>query len=453
MTTIIGTPIVVPPATTVTSTPVPAPLLPLEVWRASIGGYHPWHFWGWQDTEALQISSACQDLVYEYAYQNSMASGRADIRNAIEEAESRLREHLRYSVGRRFVVETVDYPRPEQAGHQYGASIGVDGRWLNIRLSEGFIRNLGVETRTLLDTATVVLSDDDGDGYSETFTLTVTSDVTNPDEIAVYFAAANRIDGEAVSERWRVLPVKVDISGTTITIKGRAWLLAKPILYRGMAVSGLDPATASNLVTQLEVYRYFTDPTGTTTDDCQAVLVWETQPYPIWAIGCDISGSGLSFTTNSRDPAASGLAIARAQIRDARLGEITVGRAVYDSDTGEWTGAEWGTCRQPDRVIVRYEAGAPYSEVENTWNSAGINGRWDDIVARFAAAELSAKICGCDDANRELYRWQFDHGLTGGERSRISGTDLENPFGTRSGHIYAWKRVHQLHVQQAFNLG
>jgi hypothetical protein len=426
-------------------------LLPLDIWRQHIG-YNPFHFWGLKNT-TIPVLSACNNLVTEYAWQNSDAISRQAIRRAIATAESRLREHLNFSVGRRFLVETTRYPRPFASGYQYAASVGSDGRWLNVRLSEGMIRNIGAETRTTIDlAAAVTLSDADGDGVNETFTVTVNTTVTDPDEIAVYFGASDRLDGEAVSERWRVLPVKVSISGGVATIKGRAWLLVKPILYEGVnAKAGLSPDTAGNFVSTVAVYRYFCSPAGTTTDDAQATLVWETEPYPAWATGC--LGTGLTFEDNSSDPAAIAYAVGRVGIRDARLGEVTIGRANYDSADAVWAAVDWATCRQPDRVIIRYEAGARYEAMESTMSQIGADGRWDEVVSRLACAELPRRDFGCDEANAEIYRWQFDLARAGGaasEQYRISDRDLSNPFGTAAGAVYAWKQVSNLQLTQAF---
>jgi len=69
-------------------------------------------------------------------------------------------------------------------------------------------------------------------------------------------------------------------------------------------------------------------------------------------------------------------------------------------------------------------------------------------VARMAAAELARPICACDEANRELYRWQFDLARTGGANDEsygaVSATDLDNPFGTRRGHVYAWRMIKEI---------
>jgi len=448
-----GTPLT---STTVVTRSEPWNNLPVEQWRKIIS-YHPWHFWGLANSSQVPVSSACNAVVLQHAWQSADAVGREEIRRAIITAESRLREWLNYSVGRRFVVETVKYPRPRAYAHQFAASIGGDGRWLSIDANEGYIRAFGVETYTTLDAeATIVFSDEDGDGLNETFTVTVAdNDLTDPDEIGVYFGADDRLDDEPLSEKWRIAPTKVSIDSTagTITIKGSSYLLVKPILYEGINFTslrnGIDPAESNNFVSTVTVARRYTDPTGTTTATAQAVLVWETEPYPVWALGC--SSSDLSFTTNSRDPAAVGYAIARAQVRNERLGKVTVGASVYDADNDQWTGVNWGTCRQPDRVILRYECGVPLSSMETTLNQNRLPGRWDEIVARLAAAELTQRVCACDLANRELFRWQHDLTLDP-EVNNFSTELLANPFGTRQGHVYAWQRVRNLNTTPSFIL-
>lgn len=386
-----------------------------------------------------------------------MQAGRADIRQAIVTAESRLREYLNYSVGRHFVSETLQYPRPQHYGMQFAASIGGEGRWLNIRLPEGYIRNIGVETYSTIDAnAAIVYSDPDADGLDDTFTVTVATTLTSADEIGIYFNSTDRLNNEPLSEKYRVSPVTILISGGNAVITGSKWLLVRPIKYQGInTANGLDPDTSSNFATTITVARRYCDPTGTTNDTCQALLVWETEPYPSWAIGACCGSDSVPFSTNSRDPAAYAYGIARAQIRDARLGEITVGRAVYNSTTSEWTGVDWGLCRQPDRVIIRYECGAPLNEVENTLSKSRLDGNWGAIVSRLACAELSSLICACDTANRELWRWQFDLARAAGandEQYRVSDGDLSNPFGTRAGAVYAWKNVKNLNTTLAFNL-
>lgn len=427
--------------------------LPLDVWR-NIIGYNPYHFWQQADNSIVPVTSNCNSIVYENAWLNADAAGREEIRRAIQTAEARLREHLNYSVGQRWIVETLQYPTPFRYGSQFAYPVSADGSWLNIKLSEGYIRNIGNETRAALDeTAVVTYSDEDGDGLPETFTVSIAgvSATLDVEQVAVYFGASDRLDGDALSEKYRIRPIKVTLANTTLTIVGRSWLLVKPIKYQGFAkatIDPTDPATSTNYVDTVAVYRHHTDPTGITTDDAQATFIWETDPYPYWA--CSLPN--LSFSPNETDPAAVAYAVGRVGIRDARLGEVSVGEAVWNADTSQFYSVSWATCRQPDRIIIRYEAGAKLAEIENTLNQSRINGRWDEIVARFAAAELSQRICGCDVANRELFRWQFDAALKGGGGGDmdITEADLANPFGTRAGQVYAWKNVKNLNTTYAF---
>ena len=417
--------------------------LPVESWREIIA-YHPFHFWGLSDSQYVPVTSACNTLVREYAWQDAQQLGRSEIRRAIAVAEARIAEHLNYHVGRRFVQETLQYPWPGVSGHQHANSADGRNRWLSIRASEGYIRNVGTERYTAVSLdAVVAYSDEDADGLQETATVTVATSVTNPDELGVYFKTADRLDNENVSERWRIAPAKVSISGGVATITFRKWLAVKPIRYEGFLAGNLSATSSVNFVTAVDVYRRWCDPDGITVDDAQAVLIWETAPYPSWAICCADSNSP-SYSTNERDPAAVAYGIARAGIRDARHGEIAVGAAVYNSSTGEWIGADWGICRQPDRVILRYEAGARLDAVESTGFQSRPEGRWDETIARLAAAEMTRRICACDVANQELYRWQFDLARSAGandEQYRIADSDLNNPLGTKAGQVYAWRRI------------
>lgn len=426
-------------------------ILPLEAWRKSMG-YHPWHFWGLKDDSTLKVTSACNTIVTQYAWQKADALSRDAIRQGIMAAEGRLREHLGFSVGRVFVEETLRFPRPKHYGHSWLAPIDADGQWLAIRASEGYIRALGPETYSVISaSAAATPSDQDGDGINDTFTVTISGvTVENLEEVGVYFIASDRLDGEGVSEKYRIAPVSMSLASGVLTIKGRLYLLVKPVKYEGFgALSGLNPTTSGVLAENVAVYRRHASVSGTTTDTAQAVLVWETDPWPTWAT-CD---DGLTYADGNTDPAARAYAIARAQIRDGRNGLVTVGAASYDSTAQQWNAINWSTCRQPDRVILRYEAGARLDALDNTSQLSRIAGQWDQIVARFACAEMPRRTFGCQEATMEIYRWQFDLARSAGansEQYRISEGDLSNPFGTAAGAVYAWNNVKQLATTQAF---
>lgn len=408
------------------------PLLPVETWRRKLG-YNPWHFWGWEHREYAPVQSQCQVLVREYPWQFADRPSRSDMRDALVRAEYKLREQLRYSVAPHYDEQTLDFPRPGQRALGYGASIGASGRWLSVQLREGLIQALGVESLTLIDDAVAVTrSSVLSQTLKETFTLSCTVPAgTTVDQVAVYFAAADRFDGTGASARWRVEPVRVSISGTTATITGPAWLLAKPAKYETQTAA-LDPTDDANYVTTLDVYRRTTNHDGTTTATSQGVLTWETLPAGGLGYCCGAS------TDSSTDPAAIRQAVARVGIRNARLGWVAPGEAAYNEDSETWYTVNWSTCHQPDRVTIRYLAGLPLVDQQ-------MDSYWMDAVTFLAAAELPRPGQGCDSANHWLSYWQFDLARSSGANDEayagISQEYLNNPFGSRRGHVEAWRRV------------
>lgn len=419
--------------------------LPLDTFR-SVLGYNPFHFWGLANSK-VPITSACNSWVKEYAWQNADAAGRVDIRHAILSAESRLREYLGFNVGVHFVEEVINYPRlPNPGMWRYNFPIDARGLRVAVQLPEGEILAMGVETHTALDlAAAVVLTDRDSDGLTDTFTLTV--DITGltitADEVAVYFPASERLDGQPIGERWLIAPLQINISGNTLTIIGRSWLIVRPILYEGAKPQPIDPDDDSNYADTLEVYRRYAEPNGLTTDDSQAVLIWETLSGASCARACN----GLSFASGYSDPSAEGYALARAGLRDAARGWIHPGETVLNTD-GTWSEIKWSGCRAPERVLARYQAGIKYQRTDSL--QAGSS--WEMIITRLTAAEMMRPICGCDEANQELYRWQFDLSRSAGandEQYSISQEDLNNPLGRRAGAVYAWKQIKNLRQTRA----
>lgn len=420
------------------------PLLPLEHFRRILA-YNPWHFFGLQGTVgASRVDSSCNDVVYQYAWQNANAAGRTEVLEALQSAEDRLAAYLYYRPAPHYVVETVAWPH---AGRH--APIDALGRWVGIPTGEKYIQAVGVETRAALGLAVAVAySDPDGDGLNERATMTVATTATDPDQIEVYFTAADRYDGTTIpltgapdaidnALRWRIQPVTVRISGGVATITGPSWVFVKPALYEGGVP--LDPATAGNFAATVDIYRRFTDPDGTTTDTAQATLVWETTPCGgWWWCGC---GDEATFTTNADDPAALAYAIARAGIRDSVNGEIAPGPVAYNSTAGVFGAVRFATGFEPDRVILRYRAGLPLA-------SGQMQRQWQTIVARLAMAEMPERLSACDVANKELHRWQFDLARSAGANDEaygaVSTRDLDNPFGTRRGHVFAWRAIQQL---------
>ena len=420
----------------------PYNLLPLETWRRILG-WNPWHFWGLTASHgAPALTSDCLDIITEYAWQDTQSCGREEIRNAIIQAEVISREWSGYWPAPKYGECEVPYPRRGSA-YQRQYNFQPNGRQIGIELNESKLLVLGVEQRVAIDeTAEVIYSDADNDDIDDTFTLTVTVvDGTLPDQIAVYFIQSDRVDEADISERWRVQPVIVKVSGTTATIKGRRWLVVKPTVYEGMTGEGINAELPDNFVTELAVYMRITNPNGNTLDDAQSVIYWENRPCHGWWCCCSNCSINPAITP---DPAATASAIARSGIRYPEPGIIYATQAVYNSSTGMFVpGFNWW---EPDRVKVRWLAGVPLQSQQM------MDTGWATVISRLTAAELARPICACDNANKELYRWQFDlaTSTSEAEQYQLDQNYLGNPIGTRRGHVEAWKWITRHEVTTGF---
>jgi hypothetical protein len=407
------------------------PLLPLDIWRAEIG-FNPWLFWGLADGITVLDNSKCSGLVREYSWQGTDAAGRDDLRRAIERAETELSIYLQYRVAPQY-VETLplEWPRFNDSSMVRYRDIDATGRRVAMLAPEFYINSMGVEQLTLIGTAGLIFSSRFSTALKEKWTAQIATTATDPDEIAVYFTANDRLTNDM--DRWRILPVSVSIAGGIATITGNTWLMVKPYLYENPTLNAINPTVLTNFVSAIEVYQRTTNGNGLTVNDCQATLQFESSDCGGWG-----SGFCIGQTNGSTDPGTVGEVIARAGLRDTTLGEITPAAAVYSAATGLWSSAGgcFGCYAEPDRVKLRYLAGYP---LEN-----GVIAKvWQQTVTIFAAAELKRRICACREVNERLHDLQLDMALqsTETERYQRSQRDLDSPFGTRLGHIQAWKKA------------
>jgi hypothetical protein len=411
--------------------------LPLETFRR-VMGLNPLHFWGLVNS-SVPVTDSCAPVLYQYSWQQADQVGRDEIARAIEQAETTLAAYLGYSIAPTWKTATLPYPRFYDALLTRFAPVDVEGRWVSVNLSEGYINAVGIETLTLLTAnQAVVLSDKDGDGINDTFMVgPVATAITDSNEIVLSFASTERYDGAAFDgTNYRIDDITASISAGMLTITGPAWVLVKPVRYQGFAATPVDPAVAGNFASTVDIYRHWTDPTGTTTSTSQAVLIWNTIPCSCWGFGAP------PVNPNSQDPAGLAYAVARCGIRDSQNGIVLPAQAVYDTTTAQWYGTWPSVCREPDKVLIRYNAGRPLINGQ-------IDPRWQVIIARLAAAELARPICACDSqqTRAEIHRWQYDLARTSGAADEIYGAisheDLNNPLGTRRGHVQAWRAINQ----------
>lgn len=387
---------------------------------------HPYHSYQLANAQ-LPLTSNCNALVYEYGWQNADRAGRFDIRAAIAQAEAMFTSVTNYAP--RPTFSTVTIPWPEMGDYRMFnyTSLNARGHWLGLNLPEGYVRAVGYEHQTTPVSASLTYQDLDNDGVYETATCTAAVPATTTvDELYVTFAAGDYLADSGIV----ITPRSASIAAGVATIVFDSYTLVKPILYTVARPGTLDPAilppaAGSPFAASVQVSRRYCDPTGTTLDTAQAVLIWESAPYPDWAVP-------YTFSDDMPDPAALAYAIARVGVRDARQGIVYAGEGVYNGNTGTWTGrVDFAQCKPPDRVTLRYYAGRDEEYI-------------DTAIARLAAANLARRICACEGANREIAEWQIDYSRLGATNETYAQPmDIDNPFGPRKGQVYAWRVAQQ----------
>jgi hypothetical protein len=136
--------------------------------------------------------------------------------------------------------------------------------------------------------------------------------------------------------------------------------------------------------------------------------------------------------------------VALSNVRNRRAGEVYVGEATVNED-GDWVGRNWSGCKQPDKVILRYRAGARPSEVDEIVPRSG---NWQDILFRLSIAEMEGCFCTDHRANQILAEWQVDMAVSVPKQQSIaiSQEQMNSPLGTRRGAIYAWNQIKHLRL-------
>ncbi len=403
--------------------------LPIDEWFRLMG-VNPIH----ANQVQLNIAGAdlqnqfCGQLWFQHAWQAGTAIGREALAQAIAEAERNIETYLGYTLIPTYQSDerraTARPNRPELV-----LNSGRDVRGYNQTVLGSFRKFVmgGQRATTIIEAgATIVYSDEDGDGYDETATLTVTrlSGFTDACETRVYYP------GKAASPEWEIRPL------TSVTQSGTDWVITFP---RHFAVTearqeALVPALVNGtdddgFLTTVDVYRVFTDP------QVMASLLWE----PL-SCGC---GSGQSCSV-CEYAAQSACLLARGDPENAI---ISYRPATWNAETESFDPTSLAINRAPDLVRLWYLAGLQDTQQECCVLT--MDPYWKQVVAQYAAAILSKPTCACVEL--DINRWQEDLAFVSGATElasyQISRPDLDNPFGTRRGAILAWKAVNAPGIQ------
>lgn len=412
--------------------------LPLDRW-AYIMGIHPLHF----NQVRLENNPHCDQLMFQHEWQNSDHVSREEIARAIAEAETKIEDYLGYRLMPTWEVDewngTHRSYQPENV--IYGA-LDVRGFRQTVRANWGYMISGGVKSKELVEQdAPIVWTDENNDGYFETATVTVITVALDKNEIAVYYP------GEDGDDSWEIRPTEVSISGGIATIRFKRELTVRPEFFDlfDITEAGLDGTDDDNFLSTVDVYRRYNDPQS------QVSFLWE--PFAGYFCGT-CGGSGCPSCAYETQ---TGCLILRG---DPRTSIVGYWPGEWDVDEDVFITRPWAVGRNPDIVRLYYYAGW---RNRNQKYISRMAPEWELPVAYMAAAMLDRPPCDCVSNNWN--QWRFDLTLADGDQDghpifREPGSGLvggskgptDNPFGTRRGELYAWRKVRDLAIFSSVDL-
>lgn len=388
-------------------------IIPLDN-MAKIMGIDPLHFNQIVIPDRPEVAS-CDDVWHQFEYQSEKKLSRESLARALHQAEQNVARYLGYYPLPYYIInEEHQLPRHYRA-EVVQLTANSRGMAKSVRSHWGYIQEFGKQAKSLVEAGAVITyTDTDADGYKETATVTVVSDLTDPEEIRVFYPDHN---GDYA---WEIRPVDVEIAGGSITITFR----------RDQAVTELEmlevghPAGPSNAVNGLDdlnfldtvdVYRVYTDPSE------QAMFYAEGGACACG--GCSSVGvSGCLYA------------------RDARRGFVSFRLADWDAETETFVSTTNSLCTTPDKMVISYRAGRrnEHSDYPNLRMSPD----WERAIVYYALTMLDTSMCGCahtrnqyEYMTEDLARANADGGY------QLSPADRENPFGTQRAAIQLYRMI------------
>jgi hypothetical protein len=276
-------------------------------------------------------------------------------------------------------------------------------------------------------------TDEDGDGFAETVTITLATTYTlsQVKAIKVYFSDT---DG---AQEWEIRPARSKtITGGNFVAKFHSWHFIDPDVQAAYPTSdgfgAIDISTTANFVTSVQAYYEYLDDT-----DTSAEFYWEPYPGGIVLSGiCSCcSGEGCPACEYSTQTGCL-------HVRDSERGLVVPQPATYDSSNDEWDADAFSVCRDPGFVKLWYLAGEYEDRFLNGSLLDPLSDYWAHAIAWLAVTRLERPFCSCGNVVALVERLREDLAFTGTDTAyQVDPNAISNPFGTQRGAIMAWQRV------------
>lgn len=372
--------------------------------------------------------STCGGVWPRHAWQNYDQLSLEDLALAIQDAERELAKAVGYWPAPVWISEESHAFPPDFYRTSLYQIYDVKGFNKGINASWGRVVETGRRAVTLLGSPRVVYSDDDGDGFTETATVTLAGITATTDvcKVKVYFTGMSGV------QEWEIRPERSKtLAAGAFNAKFDSWLFIDPDLqsvYPTDAEFGaIDISTINAFVATVDVFYERTDST-----QASAEFQWEPVTVGGFCYCCGGSGcSACSLTTQD----------GCAHIRDARAGILVPTPATYAAATG-WTATGYTVCRAPDQVNLWYRAGDISNEFLGGRTCEPLSDYWASTIAMLATARLVKPPCSCQGVRARFDYLREDLSKAEGGVSYFAGQDvLSNPLGTSRGEILVWRRA------------
>jgi len=320
----------------------------------------------------------------------------------LDTAANRMAADLNYWICPAYFTETIQLGRGAPFQRQH-----LQTRFCNMI-------ELGKRATSVIQSgASVGYSDPNSVGVADLATVTVTTTVTNPDEIRLYYQVS---DGSptVADPRYEIEPVQVLISGGVATITAHRANFVKPTQWKREYIANdpnfnspnvIDTADPNGFVTKVDVIRVYTDTSAN-------INLYSTDGTLLQSYTGEIINPRLSIF---------------------RLGDLCAGNA-------------W--CEYPQRVVVNYKAG-----------SATSNGRIDnelfEACAAYAAGSMGTQLTKMSYwALEQFNNWRKLMVDTVGGNIIPAATkrQMGSGYGVRVGQVKAWEITLDRRIEKGHKL-
>lgn len=421
---------------------------------AEIIGLNPAHFNNAQNQNVMPVTAACSHVFYQEDWQAGDRVSRNQLAREIANAEKEIAEFIGFWPAPVWIEDEVRrYTRPHRPDWIGGTMRDVRGYRKGIKTRWGKLIEPGRRVAVHYTSPDTVIGDlayidADGDGYIETARVRLLGilDLFDLCDIKVYFSDWGAAPQQEIRP-WRY--ALVNHATGDLDLMYWAWQFILPGTIAALPTidtpTPVDFTDTPNLVTEVEVYQVYNDPTSQS-----AEFYWEPDVDLGVVLICPAcQGDGCEVCSLTYQAGCC-------HVADVEGGILVPTPGTYDAADARWEYTEPTVNRDPDVVKMWYYAGdrsqrslatLPVDRSGQTryqHNACDeLSTFWAETIAWIATARLRRTLCGCNNVKELVNELQtpVDRIPQAGDSFTVTEEDLQNPFGTKIGEVRAWRRL------------